>query len=238
MGDAAPHTLWRAAQKGCAMTRHTLRNGALGLMLGATIVTMSGAAAAPAESGSTPLISGVTPAAVAPAAKPQLLRISGQDFLAGLTLEVRNPSGQAVIIPAKEIRARTNTNFDVAVTLATAGNYSLVVTNTDGGVSPPFTLVVSEPKKQEGPVINKVTPAEPTKRNAPQALMVEGQQFVSGLRAVVTDPMGMDVSDATVGKVTPNSFEIVVKLEHAGEYSIVVTNPSGAVSNVFRVLVR
>jgi hypothetical protein len=220
------------------MTRHTLRNGALGLMLSASMLAVPGAAATIDDTRSTPVISGVMPATLAPAAKPQVLRITGQDFLAGLTLEVRNPSGQSVIIPTKDIRARTNTNFEVSLTLATAGNYSLVVTNTDGGVSPPFALVVAEAKKQDGPVINKVTPAEPTKRNAPQPLMVEGERFVSGLRAVVTDPMGMDVTEATVGKVTPNSFEIVVKLEHAGEYSIVVTNPSGAVSNVFRVLVR
>jgi hypothetical protein len=155
-----------------------------------------------------------------------------------LTLEVRNPAGQSVVIPAREIRARTNTNFEVAATLATPGTYSLVVTNTDGGISPPFAIEVKRAEKKDGPMILKITPADPTKRNEPQALNVEGSGFVSGLRVIVTDPMGMEVTEATVGKVTPNSFELVVRLQHAGEYGIVVNNPSGAVSDVFRLLVR
>ena len=96
----------------------------------------------------------------------------------------------------------------------------------------------ARPGRGYAPEITRVRPAEAAKRAEPQALQVEGARFASGLKALVTDPAGADVTDAVVSKVTPNSFELLVKLEQAGDYSIVVANPSGTTSNVFSIIVR
>jgi hypothetical protein len=216
----------------------TRRTRAIAVAAFSAVILMPVAAASPAPAVSTPIISNVDPSAPIANPKAQVLTITGQEFMQGLTLTVANPAGNTTVLPANTIRNRTDTSFQATVTLAVEGTHSLTVTNTDGGVSPPFAIGVKSARAPQAPVINKITPAEPSKRPDAQPLLIEGQNFVSGLRAVVTDPMGADVTEATVGKVTPNSFEIVVKLEHAGEYSFVVTNPSGAVSNVRRLLVR
>lgn len=204
---------------------------------GLIVVALVGVEAAAGRS--TPVISNVAPAAPAPSTKPQLLTIAGQDFLPQLTLTVAEPGGNRNVFQGDAIRARTNTSFQVSLVLATAGTYSLVVTNTDGGISPPFAIGVKAPSPAaDVPIIEKIDPSEPTKRQDAQPLIIHGQKFSSGLRAIVTDPMGADVPELTVAKVTPNSFELTIRLEHAGEYTMVVSNPSGAVSKPQRFLVR
>jgi len=187
---------------------------------------------------STPIINNVDPATPGPAAKAQILTITGQEFMPGLTLTVSEPEGNKTVIQGKAITNQTASSFQAPVMISREGTYSLVVTNTDGGISPPFALGVKARPPAEGPVIEKITPAEPTKRQDAQPLLIEGQRFSAGLRAIVTDPMGADVTEVQVGKVTPNSFELTVRLEHSGEYVMVVTNPSGAVSNTRRFLVK
>ena len=187
---------------------------------------------------STPEITSVTPAAPSPSPKSQTLTVNGRDFQPGLTLTVADPVGQRTVVQGNEILSRRDTSFQFAIALAMSGSYSLVVTNTDGGTSQPFALVVKASAPADGPVIEKITPSEPPKRPDTQLVQVEGQRFAPGLRAIVNDPMGADVTDIAVSKVTPSSFELSVRLEHNGEYSLVVTNPSGAVSNLMRFIVR
>ena len=203
-----------------------------------TRYALAAAVLAMALAGSTPIINNVDPAAPAPNTKAQVLTIAGQDFMPGLTLTLSEPAGNKTVIQGKAIVNQTPTSFQATVTLLNEGTYSLVVTNTDGGISPPFALGVKKQPPPQGPSIEKITPAEPTKRQDAQPLLVEGQRFSAGLRAIVTDPMGADVTDVQVAKVTPNQFELNVRLEHSGEYTLVVTNPSGAVSNTRRFLVR
>ena len=188
---------------------------------------------------STPIINNVAPAAPMPSTKPQLLTIAGQDFMPRLTLTVTEPGGNSNVLQGDAIRARTDSSFQVALVLSLAGTYQLVVTNTDGGISPPFAIgVKGGAPATDVPIVDKIDPSEPTKRQDAQPLMVHGQKFSSGLRALVTDPMGSDVTELTVAKVTPNSFELTVRLEHSGEYTLVVSNPSGAASKPQRFLVR
>jgi hypothetical protein len=215
------------------MTKYALAAAALAVVL--TPATFAKATVTE----STPIINNVDPATPAPNPKAaQVLTITGQDFMAGLTLTVSEPAGNKMVIQGKAITNQTAQSFQAAVTLTQEGTYSLVVTNTDGGISPPFAVPVKPRQPPQGPAIEKITPAEPTKRQDAQPLLVEGQRFSAGLRAIVTDPMGADVTELQVGKVTPNSFELTVRLEHSGEYTLVVTNPSGAVSNTRRILVR
>ena len=186
---------------------------------------------------SSPRIDSVAPPAPARSPNPQTITVVGEDFLAGLRLDVTTPSGEHQAVQGDAIGARRPTSFQASLVFNAIGRYELVVTNTDGGKSPPFVVEVRAPAP-DAPVISRVTPAEVVKRPEAQALQVEGSRFATGLRAIVTDPAGADVTDAVVSKLTPNSFELMVRLDQTGDYSLMVSNPSGAVSNVFRIVVR
>jgi hypothetical protein len=185
-----------------------------------------------------PEISAIAPATPTRSSKPQTLTISGRNFQMGLTLNVRQPDGQSLMFRDGDIQARRDTSFQISMLIDQSGTYSFVVTNRDGGTSQPFALRIDQPRAADAPAIERVEPAEPTRQVEPQTLRVIGQRFAAGLQAVLTDPMGTDVTDVQVTKITQTSFEISARLDKAGDYSLVVTNPSGAVSNVARIPVR
>ncbi len=88
------------------------------------------------------------------------------------------------------------------------------------------------------PVIEQVLPALILNDQQAQDLMVKRQRFESGLRVIVTNPLGVTVPDALVRDVTASSFGVTVRLDTAGPYQIVVVSPSGAASNMFSFTVR
>jgi hypothetical protein len=185
-----------------------------------------------------PEINSITPAAPVRSSKPQMLTVTGRNFRMGLTLTVTQPNGQSMTFQNGDIQARRDTSFQISMLIDQSGAYSFVVTNRDGGTSEPFVLKVDQPRTADAPAIERIEPQEPTRQVEPQTLRVIGQRFAAGLQAVLTDPAGADVTDVQVTKVTQTSFEISARLDKAGDYSLVVTNPSGAVSNVARIPVR
>jgi hypothetical protein len=185
-----------------------------------------------------PEINSITPAALARSDKPQTLTFDGRNFREGLTLAVTQPNGQSTTFQGKGILARRDTSFQISMLVDQTGEYSFVVTNRDGGTSQPFVVKVGQAARADAPAIERVEPAEPTRQVEIQTLRVIGQRFAAGLSVVLTDPAGADVTDVQVTKVTQTSFEIAARLDKAGDYSLVVTNPSGAVSNVARIPVR
>ena len=185
-----------------------------------------------------PEITGITPAAPARSSKPQTLTIAGRNFVMGLTLSVTQPNGQSLTFQGGDIQARRDTSFQISMLIDQSGAYSFVVTNRDGGTSEPFVLKVDQPRAADAPAIERIEPPEPARQMEPQTLRVLGQRFAAGLQAILTDPTGADVTDVQVTKITQTSFEISARLDKAGDYSLVVTNPSGAVSNVARIPVR
>jgi len=181
---------------------------------------------------STPVIMTVVPAAPAPARDPQMLQITGKDFQPRLKLIITTPGGGTIELKDDAIQQLRDSSFQASALLATAGKYSLVVTNPDGGVSAPFVLEARAVVKLPTPIIQRIMPEGLTKNAEAQNLTVEGQNFGPGLHVTVTDPLGVEVPDPVVRDATTSSFKLSVKLENAGPYNLVVSNASGAVSNV------
>jgi hypothetical protein len=198
----------------------------------------SGIGAQPAETRSTPVILSVAPAALAPAKDPQLLHIAGQDFQPRLKLVITTPGGGTLELKDDAIQQPRAMSFEVSALLATAGKYSLVVTNPDGGVSAPFVIEARAVVKPPTPIIQRILPENLTKRSDPQDLTVEGQNFGPSLHVTLTDPLGVEVLDPVVREVTASSFKLNIKLEMAGPYNLVVSNSTGAVSNVAVLTVK
>jgi hypothetical protein len=150
---------------------------------------------------------------------------------------ITTPGGQSLRFAGADILNRRQGSFEVDVLLDTGGNYSLVVTNTDGGTSKPFVLAVrgsaQESAQTNKPTIESITPAKVTKSNTPQILTVRGTRFEAGLVVLLTDPTGTvkTISGNAIADVTPTSFQVTAILEIPGEYSIEVKLPSGALSN-------
>jgi hypothetical protein len=184
-----------------------------------------------------PGISSVTPAAPARSASAQVLTITGTSFSAGLSLDVVGPDGRKQTYAGPAIQTRRETSFQAAVLLATPGNYTLTVTNPDGATSEPF-IVKGQPATA-APTIDGVLPAQVTKDPDPQVLTVSGGRFVDGLAASVTDPAGTVflLKGPAIGAVSASSFTLSMAFEMVGDYSLLVTNPSGDSSNTVTVKV-
>lgn len=187
---------------------------------------------------STPVIDRIAPATIVPGTSPQEVRVIGRDFQPRLTLQVTTPAGAVTEYRNGQILSPRESSFRVATVFETEGPYAFVVTNEDGGVSDPFTLIVRVVRKPPAPVIERIRPDELDRHPEPQNLTVDGRHFGPELRALVTDPMGMEVLDPIIRDQTPSSFTLNVRLETSGTYSLVVTTASGAVSNAATIVVR
>jgi hypothetical protein len=211
----------------------------VGLGLAAALAAGAGLIhAEAADDRSTPVVTSIAPRIAGPDNHSQNITVNGRDFQPRLALTVVTPEGGSMHYKGDAIQSQRESSFQVAVIFATAGKYSLVVTNPDGGMSNPFVVEVPAQQKPPTPVIDRVLPEEILKNQEAQDLTVQGQRFAPGLRVIVTDPLGTEVLDPIVRELTQTSFKLNVKLETAGPYNLVVTNPSGAVSNVATFVVK
>ena len=191
-----------------------------------------------------PIISSVEPRAPAASDAAQLLTITGTNLLAGLSLSVVTPDRRTLNYSDAAIRARRETSFQVAVVLAVPGAYTLTVTNPDRSTSDPFVLKVPSLTQAAvvTPKIDRVLPEPIMKDPQSQVLKISGERFVEGLSVSLTDPTGTvyRFKSPAVGAVTTSSFDLSVVLDMAGDYALMVTNPSGESSNSvsFKVVMR
>jgi hypothetical protein len=184
---------------------------------------------------SSPRITNVAIGPPGQGSSPQVLTVSGEGFVTGLSLTVTTPNGGTQYFKGADVQSPRESSFQVSMILATAGTYTLVVTNPDGGMSAPFALRV--PAAAEKPVIDAVTPSKASVLPEAQVLRVEGKRFMPGLAVSVTDPTGTvtNASGNDVMEVTPTGFRVSVVLALEGQYTLIVTNPDGAVSNAVTV---
>jgi len=178
-----------------------------------------------------PEITDVMPLSPAPSSTSQAIVVNGREFAAGLSLSLTSPRGSVADYRGNAITDQRETSFRVAVMLADAGTYRLVVVNPDGQSSVPFALSVKAPL--DGPTVREVRPTGLRISTSPQTLTVEGARFDAGLTVTVTDPAGevQTLGGDAIKNVMPASFEMIVRIETAGHYEVVVTNPNGKVSN-------
>jgi hypothetical protein len=187
-----------------------------------------------------PHVTSVTPSPVVMSPKPQALKVNGTGFAPGLTVEVTQV-GNTETFTGAAVRSQASTSFEISVVFAQPGPATLVVRNTDGGVSDPFTVRVEvgetakpeRPSPQTVPVIDRVVPDKATKGSTAQPLTFNGNNFVQGLSVSVTDPTGnvTVLKGTALDTVTRELVKLSIVLDIAGEYSFLITNPSGQSSN-------
>ena len=222
------------------MTRHhtTLVALALGTML-VTGPAVGAQGQRPAQDPKpAPEVTAVTPTDLVTAPKPRAVAITGRYFQDGLALSVTTPGGAVMEYKANSITDRRDTSFNALVMLADVGPYEFVVVNPDGRTSSPFKIQVRAASQL--PVVTGVRPATLAKSASPQPITVDGQRFMPGRTAMVTDPAGnvQTIPSPDVSQVLPESFQITLPLELSGSYAIIVKNPDGAVSKTITFSVQ
>lgn len=193
-----------------------------------------------------PRVTSVAPSPVVMSPKPQALKVTGTGFAPGLTVEVTQ-LGNTETFSGAAVRSQAATSFEISVVFAQPGAATLVVRNTDGGVSDPYTVRVEvdesakpeRPSPKTLPVIDRVIPDKATKGSTAQPLTFNGNNFVQGLSVSVTDPTGnvTVLKGTALETVTREMVKMSLVLDIAGEYSFLITNPSGQSSNSVIVIV-
>ncbi|MCC6363105.1 MAG: hypothetical protein IT165_06240 [Bryobacterales bacterium] len=175
---------------------------------------------------SSPHINNITPTSVSPSTFN--LTINGTGFDLGSIDRVYFGSN---LVGSGAIQSRTGTQIVVQENLSTAtpGTYTVKVRNSDGTESNGVSLTVTSP----GPSISGISPGTPNASADDQTVTVSGGGFQSGLTVTAFLPGGgtsLLQGSGQIQNVTPNSFQMVIKLGGPGSWGIQV-NQSGQTSN-------
>jgi hypothetical protein len=210
------------------------------VLLATALVTAGCDSESPTASSETsPLITSITPQAPIAGGASQTLLIRGERFLTGLELLLGTPQGTTITVPPSSLQALQASSFQANVVLATPGNYTVTVRNTNNDISPPFTLVVLGSPADSVPLVSAVLPSSLVRGPQMQDITFQGANFVAGLVVQITEPDAtfMLQSGSAIGGLTPTQFQLTMVFTKVGTYSLRVVNPSGEASNAVNLFV-
>ncbi len=184
-------------------------------------------------SGSAPHVTNLSPASLVRQDGPQVVTVSGNNFVTGLTVELTDPNGGSISLERSDIQQLQPTSFQLLATLSIAGAYLMRVHNPTGDVSDPFSFIVQSQPGSTPPHIDSTSPASVVHSSDPQLISVAGSNFSSAINVTLVNPTGQAIASnsAIIGVVLPTSFQVGVTLTQIGTYTLYVTNPTGEVSN-------
>jgi subtilase family serine protease len=178
-----------------------------------------------------PAIATISPNPMTGSNSGQTLTINGSGFLPGLKLSI---GGTA--ITANQLATLTPTALQVnVITGLTAHTYAVQVVNANGLMSNTVNLQVNAPP---APAIASLTPNPLSGATAAQVLTVNGTNFQSGAGLRVT--VGSAVyTGSQVDFVSASQLKVTVAIPSGSKtLAVVVTNPSGEVSNAASLTVK
>ena len=171
-----------------------------------------------------PVIAAVIPNLMTGSNSPQTLTVTGTGFQPGLELSIGG-----ALITANQLAVLAPTQLQInIVTGLSASVYAVEVVSASGQVSNSVNLQVNAPPV---PAIASLTPNPLIHSAATQVLTVNGTNFQSGVGLKVTVG-GTSYSGSQVMFVSASQLEVAVTAVSASPaLAVLVTNPSGAVSN-------
>ncbi len=93
-----------------------------------------------------PRIDRVRPDQLTKDSQPRVLTVSGDGFAQGQKVYLTDPIGTVYLITGSAIASLSQTSFDISVTIAMTGDYSLLVINPSGESSNNMTITVVMPR--------------------------------------------------------------------------------------------
>jgi hypothetical protein len=184
-------------------------------------------------------VSAVIPAEPLQSDLPQLVRVQGLNFRAGLSLSVRDPSGRSVTIPNLAIQNQLSTSFQASVVLDSIGAYGFVVVQSDGDSSVSF-LVNVRGIPPLAPIIDSVSPASTVRSAVAQLVSLAGHDFDPSLTVQIVDPQSLltQLNRSNLSASTDSLIEFSMILDKAGNYTISLWTALGPASNLKIISVR
>jgi subtilase family serine protease len=178
-----------------------------------------------------PAITSLSPNPMTGSTSAQTLTINGSGFQSGLKLII---GGTAVNSNALSLLTPTELQISV-ITGLTVHTYGVQVINANGGASNTVNLQINAPPI---PSITSLSPNPLTHSSTAQTLTVNGTNFQSGTGLKVTvGSTSFTGSQVTFVSATQLKVTVVVPSASAST-PVVVTNPSGAVSNSVGLTVK
>jgi hypothetical protein len=149
------------------------------------------------------------------------------------------PSGSVLSLASSDLKNLTTTSFQISVVLDVSGDYQLLVKNSNGLSSAPYTIPV-RPAAQGTLNLISVSPSTLTASSQLQAIFVTGTNFDGTLEAIITGPDSLSnfIPSAAMAGLTTTSFSLNYVFDKVGVYSLAVRNGSAAVSNLLTIDVR
>jgi hypothetical protein len=176
-----------------------------------------------------PSITTLSPTSATAGAAAETLTINGSNFVSTSTVTYNGVAHSASFVRA--------TQLTIALTMgdqAMAGSYAVVVTNPapGGGASNSVNLTVDN----LAPTITTLSPTSATEGSAAQTLTINGTNFVS------TSTVTYNGASQSATYVSATQLKITLSTSDqatAGQYAVVVTNPSpgGGASNSVKLTV-
>ena len=174
-----------------------------------------------------PAVFGLSPNPMSGSNLPQLLTITGSNFVAGTGLKV---TVGGTVYQGGQISSFTSSQLTVSVGVGvTAQNLAVVVTNPSGQASTPVNLSVTAPFVP--PAVTGVNPNPMTGSNSAQILVLSGTGFVAGSALKVTVG-GTVYQGPQIWSVSSTQLMVsVIVGTSAQTLPVVVTVPSGQASS-------
>jgi hypothetical protein len=181
-----------------------------------------------------PTIASLSPSSATAGAAAQSLAITGTNFLSASTVTYNSVAHAATFDSATQLTIQLTTDD-----LATAGSYSVVITNPapGGGASNAMDFTVSAASANPVPTIASLSPSSATAGSAAQSLAITGTNFLSASTVTYNSV----AHAATFVSTTQLTIQLTTDdLAAAGSYSVVITNPTpgGGASNAVNFTVN
>jgi hypothetical protein len=197
------------------------------------VTVIDGGAAAGADSSLTltvdnpsPVLIAISPSNLVSGSSDTVLNLSGTGFLSSSTVQVNGTSHLATYVSSTQINIALS-----AVELATAGSFSVVVTNSapGGGSSSAASYAVNNP----APLVTGLTPSTFTVGAAATTLAISGAGFLPSTTVQIN---GVLRSASYVNSTQINIQLSATDLATTGNFNVALTNPApggGLSSTVF-----
>jgi hypothetical protein len=171
-----------------------------------------------------PSITVMTPSPMTASANAQQFTITGVNFAPNATVKASYTGGTPVTLAASVVSA---TSITASITTGTTARaWSIVVTNPSGVATPAATLQVIA-----GPSVTSISPSPLPVSANPQTVTITGANFAAGASVKASYSSGTPVM-LNITSLTATTITATFATGSAPhDWSIVVTNPSGASSS-------
>jgi hypothetical protein len=191
--------------------------------------------------GQGPVITDISPSTFIAGPLPQAVVVRGDQFIAGLTLLVRQPDTTILNVGSDRLQNLTNSSFQTTLTFALAGTYTISIRNANGAGSPDTTVRVDPASNANTtPNLTSISPASLVLLSSPQLITLAGDNFSSPMLVTIIDPT---LQTSTIGMeaisgLTSTSFVLSMTANKRGLYLISVQNSTGQISNTVSLAVN